>query len=170
MKNIKIGVISLLLLQGCATDPNSPNYPIKESDLAVQTYTYTELQGNQSEIWKKARNYIATAFGDSKAALRVEDESSGILIGKGLVQWKMLDSALSPTCYSEYTIQFAAKDGKARLQLELLSGAPALSECTGWRLPSKFGYNQILSQFSQTSKQLEVSLKPEGKQNSLTDF
>lgn len=128
-----------LALQGCATNPNSPDYPISQSDVQAQTYTYVGLDGSKGELWKKARNYIATSYGDSKAVLRVEDENSGTLIGKGIIKWKMLTSSLSPYCYSEYDIRFVSKDNKARLQLELLAGVPSMSECVAWTLPSKYG-------------------------------
>lgn len=158
---------AFLVLQGCAS---VNDYPIKANELEVQTYTYTDLSGSKLELWKSARNYLATAYGDSKSVLRVEDENQGTLIGKGLVKWRMLDSALSPYCHSEYDIRFVAKDHKARLQLELIPGAPALSECVAWTLPSKTGYTQILEQFNLISSGLESSLKGDGKLESMTDF
>lgn len=170
MKKLLIGFSICSVLQGCATDPNSPDYPISQSDVQAKTFTYIDLGSNKAELWKRARNYIATAYGDSKAVLRVEDESSGTLIGKGLIRWKMLTTPLSPYCYSEYDIRFVAKDSKARLQLELLQGVPAISECSGWSLPSKYGYEQILSSFSAMSEQLESSLRGEGKLDAMNNF
>ncbi|WP_102505659.1 DUF4468 domain-containing protein [Salinivibrio kushneri] len=170
MKNvIFIIAVMLLFLQGC-TSPNSPNYPISPSDIEPQTYTYLELNGDKSEVWKKARNHIATVYGDSKDVMRVGDESEGSLLGKGLIQWKMMDSAISPYCYSKYDIRFLAKDGKARLQLELLPGAPAGSECVGWTLPSKHGYNQVLEKFESMAKRFEKSLRGEGSLETMSDF
>lgn len=157
-------------LQGCATDPSSPDYPISQSDVHAQTYTYVDLDGSKDELWKKARNYIASAYGDSKAVLRVEDENSGTLIGKGIIKWKMLTSSLSPYCYSEYDIRFVSKDNKARLQLELLAGVPSISECVAWPLPSKYGYQQITDKFLQISSELEISLRGKGKLESINDF
>lgn len=159
-----------LVLQGCATNPNSPNYPIPQSDVQPKTYTYADLNGSKSELWKKARNYIATAYGDSKAVLRVEDENSGTLIGKGIIKWRMGDMTLSPYCYSEYDIRFVSKDNKARLQLELLAGVPSISECVAWTLPSRYGYQQITDKFSEISSQLEISLRGKGKLESINDF
>lgn len=170
MKNHIFFLTSLLLIQGCATDPNSPDYPISQMDIKAQTYTYTDLSGSKTEIWKAARNHLATAYGDSKSVLRVEDENDGTLIGKGLVQWKMLTTTLSPYCYSEYDIRFVAKDNKARLQLELLPGAPSLSECVAWSLPSRYGYDQILEKFAMISDQLESSLNGKGKLESMNNF
>ncbi len=170
MKNyLVISTITLGLL-GCATNPNSPDYPISNTDIQPQTYTYVNLQTDKTELWKKARNYIATAYGDSKAVLRVEDESSGTLTGKGIIRWKMLTSTFSPYCYSEYEIRFVAKDNKARLQLELLPGVPAISECLAWSLPSKYGYEQILSSFLTMSGQLESNLRGEGKIDAMNNF
>jgi hypothetical protein len=74
MKNIILSLIITLALVGCVTDPNSPYAMIPLSEVEAQTYTYTELNGNKSELWKKARNYIATVYGDSKSVFRVEDE------------------------------------------------------------------------------------------------
>lgn len=159
-----------MVFLGCATNPNSPDYPISQSNVQAETFTYINLDSDKAELWKRARNYIATAYGDSKAVLRVEDESSGTLMGKGLIRWKMLTSSLSPYCYSEYDIRFVAKDSKARLQLELLPGVPAISECSAWSLPSKYGYEQILSSFATMSEQLEASLRGEGKLDAMSDF
>ena len=170
MKNKFLLCCLILSIQGCSTDPNSPNYPISQVEVKPQTYTYLNLTDNKSDLWKKARNYIASAFGNSKAVLRVEDDADGTLIGKGLIQWKMLDNALSPFCYSNYDIRFVAKENKARLQLELLPGVPAGSECVAWQLPSRYGYNQILMKFSDISSQLENSLRGEGKIESMSDF
>lgn len=170
MNKYHLNLFWFFLLQGCATDPSSPNYPISQSEIQAQTYTYLNLKGNKTELWKSARNYIATAYGDNKAVLRVEDESEGTLIGKGIIKWKMMDVSLSPYCYSEYDIRFIAKDNKARLQLELLPGVPSISECVAWELPSKYGYDQILSDFSMISKQFESNLSGEGKLETMSDF
>ncbi len=169
MKNKILGIVILLVLFGCANNPNAPDYPISQSKVKAQTFTYTDLDGDKEELWEKARNYIATVYGDSKAVLRVEDEKNGTLIGKGLIGWKIFSSALSPTCHSEYDIRFVAKDNKARLQLELLSGAPALSGCT-WKLPSNFGYEQVISEFERMSSELESALRGSGKIEKMQDF
>jgi len=169
MKNKILGSVISLLLVGCASNPNAPAHPISESMLKLQTYTYTDLNGTRSDLWKKALNYMATTYGDSKAVLRVEDELEGVLIGKGLVRWQKYDSFLSPNCLSEYDIRFIAKNNKARLQLELLRGVPAASECN-WALPSNYGYKQILSQFSNISGNLKSALHGEGKLESMQDF
>lgn len=170
MKNKFILCCLILAIQGCATDSNSPNYPIPQLEVKAQTYTYLDLNDNISNLWKKARNYIASAFGNSKAVIRIEDEAGGTLIGKGIIQWKMLDSTLSPYCYSNYEIRFIAKENKARLQLELLPGVPAGSECVAWKLPSRYGYNQVVMKFNDISSQLENSLRGKGKIESMSDF
>jgi hypothetical protein len=170
MEKILLGLFLALALHGCATNPNSPNYPISQSDVQAQTYTYIDLDDGKEELWTKARNYIATAYGNSNAVLRVEDEKSGTLIGKGMIKWKMLTSSISPYCYSEYDIRFVAKDNKARLQLELLAGVPSISECVAWTLPSKYGYQQITDKFSQMSSQLASSLRGKGKLEAMNDF
>jgi len=169
MRNKILGIVISLLLIGCANNPNAPDYPISKSKVKAQTFTYTELSDNKIELWKKARNYIATVYGDSKAVLRVEDEREGSLIGKGLIRWKIFDSVLSPYCYSKYDIRFIAKDHKARLQLELLQGVPATSTCN-WALPSNYGYEQVLNQFSSMSEAIESALRGDGKLESMQDF
>ncbi|WP_039462414.1 DUF4468 domain-containing protein [Vibrio navarrensis] len=169
MKNIIFSLLMIVSIQGC-TSVDSVNYPISQSDIQPQTYTFLDLKSDKSELWKKARNHIATVYGDSKEVMRVEDESEGSLIGKGLVQWKMLDSAISPYCYSSYDIRFLAKDGRARLQLELLPGVPAGTECGAWTLPSKYGYEQILAKFETMAKKFETSLRGEDSIGSMSDF
>jgi hypothetical protein len=168
MKKIIIFFTAALLIQGCVSTPE--NTPIKKDQLEVKTYTYTDLDGTKELLWKRANNYLASTYNNSKAILRVSDIEQGTLIGKGSYRWKMLDSYGSPYCLSEYQIRFIAKDQKARLQLELLEGAPPLSKCIAWTLPSGYGYSQIMNEFDDISEGLENALRGSGKLESMSDF
>lgn len=168
MKRV-LGLVSLfLLIQGCTSSPE--NNPITKKQLEVKTYTYTNLKGDKNQLWLKARNYLASTYNNSKSIQRVSDEERGTFIGKGAFKWKLLDQFGSPYCLSDYQIRFIAKDNKARLQLELLEGVPPLSKCTGWPLPSGFGYQQIMTEFNNISIGLEKALRGEGKIESMNDF
>ena len=168
MKRVFALTVLALSIQGCVSTPE--NSPISKEELKVKTYTYTNLNGDKELIWQKARNYLASTYNNSNAILRVSDEETGTLIGKGAFKWKLLDQFGSPYCLSDYQIRFIAKDSKARLQLELLEGVPPLSECLGWPLPSGYGYQQIMSEFDGISTGLETSLRGEGKIESMSDF
>jgi hypothetical protein len=171
MKNIILSLIITLALVGCVTDPNSPYVMIPSSEVEAQTYTYTELNGNKSELWKKARNYIATVYGDSKSVFRVEDEVDGVLLGKGVINWSMGGGTASlgvkHYCSSEYDIRFVAKDNKAQLQLKI---SKTILECKNWITPSRYGYAEILREFERMSKELEASLRGNGQLESMHDF
>jgi hypothetical protein len=171
MKNILLSLIITLILAGCATDPNSPYAMIPASEIEAQTYTYTELKGNKIELWKKARNYIATVYGDSKTVFRVEDEADGVLLGKGVIDWSMGDGSLSlgvkNYCSSEYDIRLVAKDNKAQLQLKI---SRTILKCKNWVTPSRYGYGEILKEFARISEGMEASLRGEDQHKSMYDF
>ncbi|TLX47530.1 hypothetical protein C1E24_08940 [Pseudoalteromonas phenolica] len=117
----------------------------------------------KDELWTRARDYFAKSFGDSRSVLRVQDKESATLIGKGAASWMLAMNV----CANEYDIQFMAKDGKARLQLELIESVPSYSNCQGWAWPSKSGYQEIIKSFNSFSTDLETALK---SQSSFSDF
>jgi len=169
MNKIIFSALLASSMVGCATtDP--AQLPVNSADIVPSTFTYLELKSGKDELWMRARNYIATVYGDSKSVLRVEDKAEGVLVGKGLVSWKMLPSSLSPICHSEYQIRFVAKNQKARLQLELLEGTPVASKCSAWTLPSGYGYEQVEAEFKVISQGLENALGGTGKIDSMSDF
>ena len=129
--------------------------------------------GNQEKIlFARARDYMATAYGDSRSVIRVQDENEAVIIGKGAVTWRMLpNNSLSGSCSTEYNIRFIAKDEKARLQVELIYGAPVYSSCINWKAPSPAAYRyDVLPSFDQLSKDLGSALKGLGAGNSFKDF
>lgn len=170
MKVTILSSIIILALSGCVTKPNPEQTPITLSEIKAQTYTYTELKGNKGEIWRKARNYIATVYGDSKAVFNVEDEEDGVLIGKGVVDWKGGIKSLGIelfNCSSDYSIRFVAKDNKAQLQLKYVRN---ILECKDFKTPTRYGYKQIIKEFEIISEALEASLRDEGQLKSMYDF
>ena len=162
----KIFLITLLLasfiLYGCAGGMVSQNVQREF------TYDYAINGKTKIELWKNARNYFAESYGDSRAVFRIMDEQDGTIIGKGLIGWKLI---ATERCHTEYHVRFAAKDNKARLQFELIEGAPPLSKCFGWPRPSENGYEEIVMQFNATSKELKNALMGAGGGGSkLKDF
>jgi hypothetical protein len=157
---IFLTVIFLLSIIGCAGIQ-----PIKDNVQKEFTYDYVVDGKTKSELWKNARNYFAAVYGDFTQVARVMDENEGTIIGKGLAPWYLLGNK----CGHEYHIRFMAKDGKARLQLELIPGVPPLSDCTGYPLPSEDGYQEIIKQFKEISLELEKALKGESK-STLNNF
>jgi len=63
-----------------------------------------------------------------------------------------------------------SKDGKARLQFELIEGVPALSPCVGWPWPTQDGYKAITDSFADSAKNLELVLQGKGTKSKLKDF
>jgi len=161
-------VTSAVVLIGCVSAPKSE--PITIPDIKPITYDYVIDNTSKDILWKRARNYLATVYGDSKSVIRVEDQGQGVIIGKGIVNWKIINQTYSPNCNSNYDIRFMAKENKARLQLELIEGVPPASKCTGWVLPSSFGYTQVEESFKNISEGLENALKGNGAIESLSDF
>jgi hypothetical protein len=162
VKKIIFGLILSLGLVGCAAmEPMK----LTKKQLLFQ-YDYKIDGVKKVELWKRARNHIATIFGDSKSVMRVADEKEGVILGRGLVRWTF-DALAAVSCLSSYDIRFKAKDEKARMQIELLNRVPALSECKGFPLPHEKGYNQIKLEFRALHLGMKESLN---QKSSLDDF
>ena len=157
MKKLLLSVV-VVFLSSCAS-----LVPADKSVQRVFTYDYAVPGVEKDVLWTRARDYFAKSFGDSRSVLRVQDRESSTLIGKGAATWMLTTSV----CASEYDLQFLAKDGKARLQLELNEGVPSYSGCQGWPWPSKSGYQEIVADFSSFSSGLESALKTKA---SFSDF
>lgn len=140
----------LLTLSGCAG--------ITMIDKHSQTkfnYDFALKGQNKNEIFKKARDYFATVYGDSRSVFRMVDESDGSMIGRGSAKWNIA----SMHCMTDYHIRFAAKDEKARLQLELIYGVPPFCDCVGWPFPPQNGYKEVVQTFESTAQGLEKWLQ-----------
>lgn len=154
------------LLWASLTACSSTGMSIKQADKNAQsifTYDYEQSGLSKEELWTKARDHFAKVYGDSNSVLKVQDKENATLIGKGAASWTMM----TYRCVSQYSFQFMAKDGKARLQLELLYGAPTFSPCPGWDWPSETGYTEITSHFNSISLALQKALSTS---NSFSDF
>jgi len=161
----------LIALAGCAVTAPPGAYPITDEKREF-TFDYTVPGKSQHELFRSARNYLATAYKDSRAVTRVEDEADGTIIGKGIAPWNMtIDSSLIPSmpCSSNYDVIFIAKEGRARLQLTLREGAAQPATCN-WPLPPKRDYQQIVSQFNEMSAGLEKALNGQGVVDQLRNF
>lgn len=148
-------VLSLLI--GCQATR------IDDGKQRVFTYNFSVPNTDKDIIWIRARDYLATAYGDSREVLSVQDKESSTLIGKALVSWYLLTNE----CLSKYEVRFMAKDDKARLRLSLLDGVPADSECMAWPMPSKGGYKEITRHFDKLALDIEKNI---GKQSNFSDF
>lgn len=169
MKYAVIVSVVVGLLAGCfgiTPAMKAEMAPVDQNAQKEFTYDFSLPGKSQADLWRSARDFFAETYGDSRAVFRVEDEKDGTLIGRGLAPWALM----STRCISEYQIRFAAKVGKARLQYELIEGAPALSQCQGWLLPSKSGYKEITDSFAKSAKSLELALQGKGSGSKLKDF
>jgi len=168
---IAITLACLMGLTGCAAMIPPDLMPITEEKREF-TYDYAVPGKSQEELYRSARNYLATAYRDSRAVTRVDDESQGTIIGKGIAPWNFSPpSAMMPAspCSSFYDVIFIAKEGRARLQLTLKEGSPNSPACN-WPLPPKRGYTQIVNQFNDMSAGLEKALNGQGAVDKLRNF
>ena len=163
-------VAPIIFMFGCAASPD--DIPMPNSEIKPITYDYQIPGVNKKILFARARDYMATAYGDSRSVIRVQDENEAVIIGKGAVTWRMLpNNSLSGSCSTEYNIRFIAKDEKARLQVELIYGAPVYSSCINWKAPSPAAYRyDVLPSFDPLSKDLGSALKGLGAGNSFKDF
>lgn len=155
-----IGAASFVLA-GCAGMS-----PARNDAQSEFTFDYQIQDKSKDELWKSARDYFAGAYGDSRSVFRVMDQDDGTIIGKGSASWMLLTNQ----CLTDYHIRFAAKDDKARLQFEIIRGAPALSQCQGWAWPTESGYKQIVNSFNAVSAGIESALNGNGDASSFKDF
>jgi len=158
----KIIFIIALTAAGCAAST-----PMNRKAQREFTYDYRVESKTKDELWTAGRNYFAESYGDSRSVFQVSDKEGGIMMGKALASWSI--TPLNP-CQTEYQIKFAAKDGKARLQFEILEKVPSLSECKMWPLPSKKGYAKIVRDFNRIGAAMGVALENSGKDSSFMDF
>lgn len=165
-------VFLVIALSGCATvGPELTQISI--NDIKPITFDYSIPNASKEILFKRARNHFATVYGDSRSVIRVEDANEGVILGKGAVEWKLATgSFVIPymSCYAEYNLRFVAKDSKARLQMELIDGAPTYSQCSGWSRPTIPAYKEVLASFDNTSKSLSNALNGIGSENSFKDF
>ncbi len=126
-------------------------------------FDYKDLNGSKDEVWTKARDFFASAYGDYGTVFKSSDKDEGTFIGKAVVGW-YLDASMV-TCHQNYSIIFIAKDNKARLKLELLESRAASSSC-GWDWPTQAGYDEIVVKFKGISKSMGKALN----EQSISDF
>ena len=139
---------------GACSSTGSSIRPADKNVQSVFTYDYEIANTSSKELLTRARDHLAKVYGDSNSVLKVQDKDSATLIGKGAATWTLMLN----NCSSQYSFQFLAKDNKARLQLELLYGAPTYSQCSGWDWPSESGYKEVVQHFEIISAELGKAL------------
>ncbi|MCG9124747.1 DUF4468 domain-containing protein [Laribacter hongkongensis] len=172
IKKLTLSILATAFITGCATPITDPErLPIKENEKREFIYEFSIPNKSQKEILKNARNFIASSYVNSNEISRVEDMDDGIIMAKAEIGWKIsTNNSLLPylSCRSRYEINFVAKNEKARLRLFLIEGA--LPPCTGWHLPEKKAYRDIVSEFNSIAKSMDEALKGNSAINKLKDF
>jgi hypothetical protein len=75
-------------------------------------------QATKSELYTRARQFIALQFKDSKAVIQMDDKEAGKLIGKGVfVLYAVAALGISSGSYIEFTVTIDVKDNKYRCVL-----------------------------------------------------
>ena len=152
-------LFAFVMFFGCATFVQ-----ISATSQMIFTYDYTLEGKDKLTLWKTARNYLASIYMDSKDVFQVLDEEEGTIIGKGFHQWYVGGTA---ACGSFYHIRFAAKEGKVRLQFEIIPGPT--SNC-GYKYPTESGYNSMVSEFQGISNELKKALQEDFGSGDFKDF
>lgn len=169
MRKAIISTVIGVALSGCVSiSPERMPITTEQRDFVFE---YAAPAKSQRELFIDARNYFAMSYGNSKDVSRVEDESQGTIIGKAVAPWNLSnDSMIIPfiPCASNYNIIFVAKDGKARLQLTLVDGAPMMT--CGWTSPPKRDYPQIVQQFQRISAGLGDAINGKSDLDRLKKF
>lgn len=160
-KNILLATAFVsLALTGCASMKMAP------ADAPAEfTYDYTLEGKSKDELYDVAVYYFAEKYNNSGSVVRVSDKENGIIYGKGVSSWLLI----STYCNTAHEFRFAAKDGKARLQYELIRGALPGAECR-WEWPTESGYQEIVSEFNDFSVGLEKALKTGETKQGFMDF
>lgn len=98
-------IAGLVLLGACATAPAQQPPPLEVSEVIA-------VEGKSTaQLCNGARDWVATAFRNSRAVVEVFDAERGKLIGKGSMQ--VLGWAGTPFIVS-YTLNVDCKDGRLR--------------------------------------------------------
>lgn len=137
---------------------------ISDSEIQPMEYVYENLDGNRTEIFKRARDFFAESFGDSTSVVRVSDVEQGKYIGKGVVSWVLSTGMVSVPCASNYTLKFLSKDGRAKLEITLNKGIVAGHSCR-WDKPTVDGYSEVTAEFDRISSQLKKYLLANNEYN-----
>ena len=158
-------VISALIVTGCAV--SSKTNKSKEPMQSTFTYNYEVKEKIKPDLWRSARDYFASAYGDSRSVFRVMDKKDGTIIGQGTLAWSRQVLLAHYNCSINYHIRFIAKDNKARLQFELIDNPSSESSCDGYSLPIAKGHEKIKKEFSSIDNQLKLALQ---NKDAMSDF
>lgn len=170
MTKVILIITSALALSACVALPPE-RLPIT-TEKREFLYDYSIPGATKDDLYTRANDYLAISYKNSKVISRIEDKERGTIISKAVSNWQLSTGDFlikSVPCYSNYDIYFIAKDGRARLQLELVEGAPNPSVC-GWKLPPKQDYPQLVNQFESIAMEMEEALSGNSKINQLNDF
>lgn len=170
MLRIAVLLTVILAVTACGTVPPD-QLPITNEKTEFQ-FDYSVPGAKKDELYIRANDYLAVSFNNSKVISRVDDKERGAIIAKAVSRWYLTVDGLMITsipCYSNYDIYIIVKDGRARLQLALVPGAPNPSQC-GWTLPPKRDYPQIVRQFDAIGEEMGGALSGKGKIDTLNDF
>ncbi len=131
--------------------------PADSDPQRVFTYDFAVKDKSRADLWQKALIFFTEGYVDNSVDLSVTDADEGIIIGHGTAPWRF--GVYDPSCLLDYHLRFVARDGKARLQFELIEGVPVESPCTTWPWPNADGYDQVLSYLNRAAKKLGAALK-----------
>jgi len=150
----KLTFLLIPFLTACASPQLTQ---ISDSEIQPMEYVYENLDGNKTEIFKRARDFFAESFGDSTSVVRVSDVDQGKYIGKGVVSWTLSSGVVSIPCASNYTLKFLSKDSRAKLEITLNKGVVTGHSCR-WDKPTIDGYSEVMAEFDRISFQLKEYL------------
>lgn len=104
---------------------------------SIKSYNLIEvviLDSSQTKdkLFNKAQKFIALNFKNSQKVVQLSDRISGTLICKGTMKtyFEGIIGKVSPG-YMEYTINFAFKDGKYRLEISQVQFQSSNVNCSG---------------------------------------
>lgn len=164
---MKIPLLILVIVTGILSSGCASTRSQEENQESTFTYEFENLGMSQSEVFRAARNFLATSYGDTNQVLRVIDENDGVIIGRGISPWSF---GLGTICSTNHDIRLVARDDRARLQFEIVHGVPATSRCAGWPWPTDSGYEKIVSDFNAFAAALEAELRGETSDSDFFNF
>lgn len=159
-------LVAVGILSGCVNDMAFSPLTDEKRDFI---YDYSVPGKSKVEIFKSARNFLATTYGDSKSIGRVEDEEEGVIIAKAVTTWHMDTGMVKVKCLSGYDLNFIAKAERARLQL-IIKKAPQQNYECGWTEPSKQGYPEVVRNLDILAQELERAILGDSDIERLKDF
>lgn len=110
---------AVLLFNGYLCFAQEVEYKPDDNGNLVYTLMLENLPHSKSDVFKAAKNYLETAYKNTKYKISYESEDNGIIVGAGsFQQFYQGGNAITVMTFNvDFQLRVDAKDNRARLQI-----------------------------------------------------